>query len=327
MSHRRKPQQPRKTDPHLPFLSVRDADLIRSLMRTSLARQGFEVADLGDHLRDELGREFGLWNVATMCRDAGHGVAIWQRVVNHHVDKLMTNIGGGDPFEHLTQDELMQRVVTKLWDPRALPLDLSEYPHREFVPDLIEALGLQLPRGVAVLTKDRVERFGGWETLHRQGLHNLISLPYEVIEVVQPPTGGSFFVSRGDSIYTASQALLMPHFAHAVEATHEARMGWLISMPTRHEFCWHLLTDDSDSRTMAGMAWYAQWAYHDATGQLSPHVYWGNGDGYQPVTGYAPSGDLRFHIGSELEAIILALDPPMLGAEPAAGGFGTLQAG
>ncbi|MDT5051495.1 MAG: hypothetical protein QOG75_7423 [Mycobacterium sp.] len=307
MSNRKKVKQPK--DAALPFLDVDQANRVRALMRETLAERGLEVTVFPDHLRADDGREFGVWNVAAKCHSAGRSDANWRRVVAGHVDKLMASVAGGDPFEGLSQDEVLARTYTRLWEGSSLPGGAEHYPHVEFAPGLLEVISLALPHGVATFNADRVEQFGGWERLRAQGLENLSSRPLEQIERLEPPTGGSFFVSRGDSIYTASQALLMPHLAHAVEQAADGGMGWLISMPSRHELCWHLISDSTVVESLAGMAWYAQWQSVAPTGPLSPHVFWGTGDGYQQVTGYDAKGDLRFHIGAELEGIIEELAP------------------
>jgi hypothetical protein len=221
----------------------------------------------------------------------------------------MANVAAGDPFEGLSQDEVLARTYTRLWEASSLPGGAAHYPHLEFAPGLLEVISLAVPHGVATFNADRVEQFGGWDLLRAQGLDNLSRRPVEQIERFEPPTGGAFFVSRGDSIYTASQALLMPHFGYAVEKSLDAGLGWLISMPNRHELCWHLISDSTVIESLAGMAWYAQWQHLGAAGPLSPHVFWGTGHGYEQVTGYQPNGDLRFHIGAELEGIIERLEP------------------
>lgn len=307
MANRKKMHQPR--DKALPFLDVVQASRVRALMREALAERGLEATVFADHLRSDDGREFGLWNVAAKCHGAGHSDAIWRRVVGDHVGKLMADAAAGDPFEGLSQAEVLARTYTRLWEATSLPGGAEHYPHHEFAPGLLEVISLALPHGVATFNADRVEQFGGWDLLRAQGLQNLAARPLEQIERLEPPTGGAFFVSRGESIYTASQALLMPHFGHAVERSTGAGLGWLISMPNRHELCWHFIADSTAVASLAGMAWYAQWQSVDSTGPLSPHVFWGTGQGYEQVTGYRPDGDLRFHIGPELEAILEELAP------------------
>jgi hypothetical protein len=307
MSNRRR-VQPRVMDEGLPFFDPQEADAFRSLMRQAFAERGLEVSVFVDHMVSESGITFGLWNVAAMANSAGRTPAAWRPVVAQHLDKMMANVAAGDPFEGLSDDEVLDRVYARLWDPRSLPTKLEDYPHSEFAPGIVEVLGLALPRGVATFNRERVEQFGGWDRLRARGLENLVRRPLENVERIEPPTGGAFMVSHGESIYTASQALLMPHIAYAIEGSVDAGLGWLITMPNRHEFCWHLISDSNIVGTLAGMAWYAQWQSVESTGPLSPHVYWGTGDGYQQVTGYRPNGELRFHIGPELEGIIEGLD-------------------
>jgi hypothetical protein len=67
-------------DPDLPFITVRQARRIRSLVRTAFAESGREVTAFSDHVRDDRGGVFGLWNVASACGSDPGGEKAWPRV-------------------------------------------------------------------------------------------------------------------------------------------------------------------------------------------------------------------------------------------------------
>lgn len=80
-------------DPDLPFMSVGQASRIRSLVRTAFAENGHDVTVFSDHVRDDLGRVFGLWNVASACGADPAGETAWPGVVGAHVLGLLATIG------------------------------------------------------------------------------------------------------------------------------------------------------------------------------------------------------------------------------------------
>src|SRR5258707_13684934 len=75
-------------DPDLPFITVGQASRIRSLVRTAFAENGREVTVFSDHVRDDRGGGFGLWNVASACGSDPGGGKAWPRVVEAHVRGL-----------------------------------------------------------------------------------------------------------------------------------------------------------------------------------------------------------------------------------------------
>jgi hypothetical protein len=114
--------------------------------------------------------------------------------------------------------------------------------------------------------------------------------------------GAAFYIATGDSIYTASQALLMPGFAEAVDGPIDPHLGWLLSVPNRHELSWHVVRNGEDSLSaLVGMTLYTPAANAESAGPLSPHVFWWSGEGYRPVTGYAADGTVTGFLDKEFE--------------------------
>ena len=296
-----KRRQPDK-DSALPFLDVQQASRVRALMRETLAERGLEVTTFKDHLRTADGREFGLWNVAANCLASGRTESMWRRVVSDHVDKLLAGVAGGDPFEGLTtQEEVMSRTYTRLWEASSLPGGAEHYPHVEFVPGILEVITLRLPNGVATFNRDRVEEFGGWELLRAQGRSNLPSKTPDHVEAVVTREGASFFIACGDSTFTASQALLMPGFAQIASGPVDTSNGWFLSVPNRHEVCWHIIADPEDAvSAFVAMTVYTPQANAATAGPLSPHVFWWSGDSYRQVTTRVEDGRITCVLDKQL---------------------------
>ena len=289
----------RRKDKALPFLTVQQADRVRSLLSEALAERGLQVTVFNDHLRAADGREFGVWNVASRCHAAGRSESAWRPVINDHVDKLMASFAAGDPFKGLSEEDLRTRTYTRLWQRDAMPGGASEYPSVEFVPGVLEVITLRIPGGVAPFHRDRVEEYGGWERLHDLGRANLAACEPEGVEFMTTKEGATFVVARGESTFTASLALLMPGFADPVERVldhlhddgpADESLGWLLAVPNRHELVWHTIRDEQAISAWVGMTLFAPMAHADSPGPLSPHVFWWSGEGYRQVTSYTEDG-------------------------------------
>ncbi|BEP15859.1 hypothetical protein acdb102_41700 [Acidothermaceae bacterium B102] len=310
MSNRRKPlvAKASRADKHLTFLTVTEADRVRELMREALVARGLTVRVNGDHLQVPDGPTLGLWNVAALCHGSDPTDLAWRAVVAAHVDKVMFGYVGGDPFDGLPKDELLSRVYTKLW-PDNLLLEF-EAPSVPFVPGLSERLCLDVPGGAALISTDRVERFGGWDELHAAGLANLEARPFEFMELVPTPIGGHYWRLTGD-LYTASKALLLPGLLPTLEAgvpeLADVGMGWLMSMPNRNEICWHMVQDGGVLVSLNFMMAHSAEAYTDAPGQLSPHVFWWSGHDYRQVTYIDARSQLRIGSDPDFEPLVLGL--------------------
>lgn len=310
MSNRRKPliAKASRPDKHLSFLTVAEADLVRGLMREALEARGLTVIVNGDHLQVPDGPTFGLYNVAALCHSSYPSEQVWRDVVAAHVEKLMFGYVAGDPFEGMTEDELRSRVYTRLWSQQTLPD--YEAPSVPFAPGLVEVLCLDLPGGTALISSDRVERFGGWDVLHPVGRANLEARPFEEMELVHTPLAGHYWRLTGD-LYTASKALLLPNLLpeirDGVPQLADVGMGWLVSVPNRNEICWHMVQDGAVLPTLGYLLEAVGDAFNDAPGQLSPHVFWWSGKDYRQVTYIDARKQLRIGSDPDFDPLVLGL--------------------
>lgn len=107
----------------------------------------------------------------------------------------------------------------------------------------------------------------------------------EQLETIEGPGGSSFTGLSGSSFYTASRAMLLPGLATQLtgKAVRED-LGWLMTVPNRHQLAWHVVEDAAGIGAMQGMARFAANGHLNAPGPVSPHVYWWNGTGYEQLT-------------------------------------------
>ena len=291
-------------DPALPFLTVDGADRVRSLTAVAFAEHGLEVTVHADHVRDSSGRLFGLWNVATVCHQAPRGQSAWPRLVRDHVRRILAGMDGPDPFLSLTREEAAARTYARIYPVDGLPNDLSAYPYEEFAPGLVQLLALDLPDTVRVYQHLQAQLLGGVDYLRAAGITNLRKEKTQRIRRVPAGEGGHFNVLDGDSVYTASRALLMPNPLGDTTLRSGSGNGWLLSVPNRHQVCWHLIEDLGVVQSIKGMAVFARLGYNDSAGQLSPHVFWWDGTGYRQLTEFDTDGNITVHAGPEFARLL-----------------------
>ena len=294
----------REPDPELTFLTVDDGQRIRSLVREAFAAQGLEVTVYADHVRDAQGRQFGLWNVAAACHNDERGEKAWPGVVKKHVQQIIAALDAPSPFDGLSVEDAAARTYARLYEAAGLPVNLDDFPHIDFAPGLIEMLALDLPDTVAVYKKEHAERLGGWAKLREAGLANLRKEKADRLDKVEAPNDGYFHALMGESVYTASRALLMPGLAKELTGHEPGPDGWLLSVPNRHQVCWHVIRDIKVLPSINGMALFSRLGYSDAPGPLSPHVYWWSGTDYRQLTHYDEAGNVSVHVDPEFQAVL-----------------------
>lgn len=294
-------------DEDLTFFTASKANEFRALAREVFAELGYEVQINPDHAIDADGRGYGFWNVAANCHAQPEGK--WRGIIKEHVQKVLASFEAPDPFEDLTSADVTGRLYARLYDEAAIP-GLDAYPHSEFVPGVVEMLALDLPETVAVFNRENAARFGGWQALREQGLANLRALDNEQLETLEAPGGGVFWALLGNSVYTASKALLLPGLAAELTGrqTRDGH-GFLMSVPNRHQVVWHVIGNDNLFSVINGMVRFTAMGYSDAPGPVSPHVYWWNGSGYEQLTEVKEDGGIAIHVSPAFEAVLEATLP------------------
>ncbi|WP_332601586.1 hypothetical protein [Arthrobacter sp. S2(2024)] len=299
---RKKSQEPETPDPHRTFLTLSAANSFRAITREVFAEMGLEVQMQPGHAVDDSGREFGFWNVAAACHDEPQSA--WRSLISAHLQRVLGSFDAPDPFEILSAADVSGRAFARLCDEANIPT-LDGYPHREFAPGIVEMLALDLPDTVAIFNHKNTSKFGGWEGLRIQGITNLRRMEVEQLETIPAPGGGSFTALLGESVYTASQALLLPELASELTGKRiRENLGWLMSVPNRHQLVWHIIEDDTVVGAVSGMARFAAMGYSDSPGPVSPHVFWWNGTSYEQLTHVSNNGGLTIRVSPEFQTVL-----------------------
>lgn len=267
---RSRPQPP--PDGDLP-LNVDQAARLRSLVRTAFAEAGTEVVVRADHVIDDDGRQFGLWNIAAVCNTEPERT--WPGLVRAHVALL----GRPDDIESMDAAELGPSVYLRLVETAGLP-DRSWHPGAQTYGDDLTAL-LSVDRAEMVSTprEDYWDARGGLDRWLVTGRANLLALLISDDldhERITPSSGaGGFEVVSGDSFFTASTALLTDDLLRRFVPAADASRGVLLAMPFRHQIAFRVIDGTADSAVALNHLFqFAMLGFSDAPGPLSPHVYW-----------------------------------------------------
>ena len=85
------------------------------------------------------------------------------------------------------------------------------------------------------------------------------------------PEPGSFTALLGESVYTASRALLLPDLASELMGKRvRDEFGWLMSVPNRHQVVWHIIDDATVVAAVNGRARFTAMGYSDSPRRRRP---------------------------------------------------------
>jgi hypothetical protein len=207
-------------------------------------------------------------------------------------------LAGATPEQALAQTYAMLYAASPALNPD------SGYAYaREALPGLLEVLAYDSPDSFRLLTDGDVDRLGGVTALRQAGRANLRALPVESAERVTPADGIEFDVLSGESVYTASRALVLGDTLGQLGQAEPPR-GVLACLPSRHQLAVHPIGgQDPAIAPLSEMAQYAQAGYSQGIGRLSPHVYWWHDGAWEQVS-TVRDGRVDLHLDSDL------LSPP-----------------
>jgi len=292
-------------DTYLTFLTEAQANRVRMLTRQAFAERGREVLVFGDHVRDDQGTQFGLWNVAVACKNEPRGEPAWPGVIAQHVQTI-TATSDSNPFLGVSPDDIRSRTYVRLVPADQLPPERRKnYSYmRELAPGLLEALALDLPDAVVTFGDQQVEQFGGLAALREAGLANLRALPVEQHERLDAPGGGHFELLLGESVYTASRVLVMPELVRQLFGPVDTRYGVLAAVAHRHQAALHVIRDQSVIPSINDMATFALVGYSDSAGSLSPNVYWWRDGTWRRISEVGAEGGIFVEAGEDLLRVL-----------------------
>lgn len=294
-------REPSPPDDVLP-LTTEQAALLRRLVRERFAVRGREVAVEPDHVRDDAGAQYGLWNLAVLCSEAPE--RDWPSLVDRHVAHLVE----GRNVEDLPEAELAENAVLRLQPEESLGLGRVEVAAAGVAPGLVAAVAIDMPTEVVTPNAAFWAARGGfqrWSDIGRGNLARLIGgSDLEHARLAQDEVG--FSVLLGDSFFTASLGLLLPEVMRTYGTDVDQGDGVLVAVPNRHQLVWRSIDGPGVIPTINAMFQFALSGFNEGAGPVSPHLYWvrdGVWDRISSLEGDQPTVEVRPDLAEVLERL------------------------
>ena len=264
-------------DEHLTFFTLVEAREFRRLVASAFSRVGYDVTIYPDRVESRDGTTFGLPNIAALC--AGVDRVEWDDLVGRHVESVTTP---PRTLGELAADEIRAGLYLRLVD--AASVSEPGYA-RQVVPGLLEVLAVDLPESVVTLSKDDVSGLGSLAELLERGRANLHALVAGEVSLGAVADGrGTFTAVTDRSFFTASLALVLSDAVERISGERDQGRGILVAVPHRHQLLYRVIDAPSATSALRDMFGAARWAFHDASGPLSPNVYWVRNRRWSQVT-------------------------------------------
>lgn len=293
---RRRPPDP--PDEALTFMTEAQATLLRTLVRDVFAETGREVVVYADHVVDDSGGQFGLWNLGALC--AHEPTSQWRRIVEGHVRRITSE---QPDLDALSDDQFRSALYLRLVEANSLP-DRGFYPYaRDIGEHLVELLSVDMPEMITTPPEEALLRRGDIALLKAHGLENLrgvLQQPEVEVQHIQEHGAGRFSVATGESFFTASLSLILPEaMAHFTDERDLGR-GVLLVVPFRHQLAYHVIDGTEGAAALNNLFRWAMLGFGDAPGPLSPHVYWVRGSHWEQITRFDEEGRPCIDVSEEL---------------------------
>jgi hypothetical protein len=172
----------------------------------------------------------------------------------------------------------------------------------EFVPGVLTVPASYVERSVAMhFETGHLEQ--SRDELSRIGLANLRRLR-DTVELVE--YDGARVAVLGDSMFTASRALVLDTVLRESLKVENPSFGVLVAMPVRDMLLVHVLRDQTVVAALDLMVSVATHAFGSQPGPVSPHVYYVADDRWHQVTDHS-SGEVRVQVDGALRDAVRRL--------------------
>lgn len=291
-------QQPSEPDGALP-LTVDQAATLRRLVREAFAVHGREVVVEADHVRDDSGAQFGLWNLAVLCGQ--HKERKWPILVGTHVGNL---VSPGNDIEVLPEEQLLDLTHLRLAS-EDTGIDVSTHAVAQAIPGVFTVLAVDLPTMVSSPKTSFWEERGGVSRWTEVGHRNLAALvgasDIESHRVEQGET--SFHLLLGESFFTASLALVLDDAIRRYDPHADLSNGVLVAFPNRHQLIWRALDDASVIPSLNGMIAFTTLGFDEGAGPLSGEVFWRHDGQWEQLT-ETRDGRATVNVSPEFQSVL-----------------------
>lgn len=277
-----------EVDPDLDDLTKEQAALLRRLFAEFWPAAEGTVTVHGDYAESSSGGQFGLYNLSRAVKLEPQ--QNWPQVVERHISGLFSRKSEPKDDE-LSDDEILSLVKARLIPSAYLPdSHRAQFTYRRAIVNDLEAiLMLDYPETVSTVPDAIVSRFDA-DRLWQAAIAAVSAEPLAEMQALDAGSG-PFHLIATDSMFTASRALDIPALLARVGVP-SAPHGVLFVVPSRHHLAFHVVEDTSALPIVQGMSQFAQMAFADGVGEISPNVYYWSAAGYEQVTSIDESGSV-----------------------------------
>ncbi len=244
-------------------LRAGDAEL-RSLVALVAESLGYRCEPLDDEsllLSGPSRLRIGLVNLRQMAHQMPREE--WPALVADHLGTLVT--AAEHPLDIRDFDCVRHLVRTRVYPAGAAN---GRALYRELAPGLLEVLVADTPTTVRMIRRDETT---DWPAT----VPELFALGYDNVRDDEPleredhdMEGVAVTLLHGDTFYAATHSLWLPDYVEVGEH------GALVVLPTRHTLAVYPIRDDGAIMATEKLRTFAQRAYEDGPGSLSPELYW-----------------------------------------------------
>lgn len=276
-------------DPDLDDLTIEEADLVRRLFAELWPASEGVITLHGEYALSSSGTQFGLYNLSRAVKLEPQ--QNWSQVVERHISGLLSRSSAPED-EDLSDEEVLALVKARLIPSTYLPQGhRGAFTYRRTIANGLEAiLMLDYPETTTAIPDAIVSRFDAghlWET----AIAAVSAEPLGEIQTVDVGSG-PFAIAITDSLFMASRVLDLPALlTHAgmPSATH----GVLFAVPSRHHLAFHVVESPGAIHIARDMSLFAQSAFGQGVGEISPDVFYWSDAGYEQVTSLDIDGRLN----------------------------------
>ncbi|WP_223625098.1 hypothetical protein [Microbacterium sp. EST19A] len=284
-----KKKSAQQIDADLDDLTVEEADFLRRLFAEMWPASEGTITLHGEYAQSSSGGQFGLYNLSRAVKLEPQ--QNWPQVVERHISGLLSR-GAAPKDAELTDDEVLSLVKARLVPSTYLPESHREaFTYRRTIADGLEAiLMLDFPETTSAIPDAIVSRFEA-DSLWSTAIAAVTAEPLGEIQTVDAGSG-PFAIAITDSMFTASHVLDLPALLTQAGIA-SAPQGVLFAVPSRHHLAFHVVESVSAIHVAHEMSQFAQMAFGQGVGEISPNIYYWSDAGYEQVTSVDQEGNLR----------------------------------
>jgi hypothetical protein len=278
-------------DDALHFMSKSDADDFRARAARAFEGALTPVQIHPDRLVGEDGEYYLLRDVAEKCHKADRGRKDWDMIIARHVMEVFPPVPEAvsaaptPEIAKLTDTELLKIIHTQLCSTEDFPVevDASPWASLECFGHMAELLVADLPEMEIPLSEADVYARDE-NALWTRARENTAAAQSDRTDKYLTSSGATITIATGNSPFFASRVVFIEPLLREVFGDRDYPFGIVFGVPDRHTVVLHPLDDSRSVDAIREVAERTAYEWTQASRQLSPWIYWWNGDYLQEVS-------------------------------------------